>query len=326
MGYDPVYYPGMAASEANRLVVLPDTLHYDTYVALLSGGTTPPQVFDISPTTDDRPFFFHFFRWQQTGAIVRTMGRAWQPFGGAGYLALVVLLLVAIVASAVLLVAPLALRRRPAVRGSQATRWLAYVGLLGLGFLFVEIPLIQRYILYLGQPVYATAVVIASLLLASGGGSAASQRLGQRGGAVALVVGLLTISYPLLLDALFTVSLGLPFAVRVALAAGSLAPLGFVLGMPFPWALRRMEQQAPGLAPWAWAVNGCASVVGSVLAAMLAVSAGFATVLVAAALTYGAAWLICRSCTVPISCAILSARAGDNDTDGQPAGGQFIQH
>jgi len=320
LSYDAVYFPGMTADEANQFVVLPDTLHHDTFAALLRGGPLPPQSFDISPTTDDRPFFFHFFNWSQTGAVLRNMGKAWQPFGGAGFLALAALLAVAVVASAVLIVAPLLLRRRRIEHSRAAGRWLVYVALLGIGFLFVEIPLIQRYILFLGQPVYATAIVISSLLTASGAGSLVSARLGARGSAAVLVAAGLALAYPSLLGVLFAAAMALPFTLRLAVAVISLAPLGFVLGMPFPWGLRCMEETSPGLAPWAWAVNGCASVIASVLAPMLALSAGFSAVLTAAALAYAAAWIVCRSCAPAISCAILSARAGDDDSHGQPAG------
>jgi hypothetical protein len=165
--------------------------------------------------------------------------------------------------------------------------------------LFVEIPLIQRFILYLGQPVYATAVVLFALLTGSGLGSVASTRLAGRGRWIALTIAALLLVYPSLLGALFLATLGLPFAARLLLAACSLAPLGFLLGIPFPWALRLVGQAAPGFTPWAWAANGCASVVSSVLAAMLAVSTGFSVVLFSAVLAYGAAWVIALALPSP---------------------------
>jgi hypothetical protein len=162
---------------------------------------------------------------------------------------------------------------------------LFYFSLLGLGFLFVEIPLLQRFILYLGQPAYAFAVVVAALLVASGLGSAyLSWRWPLR--RVLLLIGLLSLIYPLLLPPLFNLTLSLPFAGRVAVTAASLFPLGLLLGIPFP---RGLTLIGPTLTPWAWAVNGCASVISAILAPMIALTWGFSAVLWSAALAYGLA-------------------------------------
>jgi hypothetical protein len=179
---------------------------------------------------------------------------------------------------------------------------LVYFGLLGLGFLFVEIPLMQRFILFLGQPIYAFTAVLATLLLFSGLGSMAAPWLSRprtRLGALdhrrtlPLLV-LMILLYPIGLSILFRALLGAPWAVRLLITVASLAPLGFLLGIPFPSGLAWLQQRAPTLIPWAWAVNGCASVLASVLAAILALSLGFSWVLVAAALSYAGAWLALR--------------------------------
>jgi hypothetical protein len=169
---------------------------------------------------------------------------------------------------------------------------LGYFGLLGLGFLFVEIPLIQRFILLLGQPVYAFAAVATALLLFSGLGSLIAPRLSARRALPVLAAVILL--YPVGLPLFFQLLLSRPMAVRLLATALSLVPLGLLMGIPFPSGLAWLRQQAPGLVPWAWAVNGCASVVASILAAMLALSAGFSWVLVAAAIAYIGAWLALR--------------------------------
>jgi hypothetical protein len=247
------------------------------------------QPYKVRPPTDDRPFFFHFFRWSQTQAVLQQLGRTWQPWGGSGYLVLIALLAVSVVASGALIALPLAAgRRRGTVKGLRG-RVLAYFGLLGLGFLFVEIPLMQRFILFLGQPIYAFAAVIAALLFFSGLGSLAAPWLNPRQTLPLLAAAILF--YPLLLPVLFQALLGAPLAVRLAATVVSLAPLGVLMGTPFPGGLAWLGRQAPGLVPWAWAVNGCASVLASVLAALIALSAGFSWVLVGAAAAYGGAWL-----------------------------------
>lgn len=161
---------------------------------------------------------------------------------------------------------------------------LAPFGFLGLAFMLVEIPLLQRFILFLGHPAYAMAGVLGALLLFSGLGSLLSARVPLRralGGVVGVVV-LYGLGMPLLSGPL----LGLPFWARAAVTGLGLAPLGMAMGMPFPRLLGALQEREPGLVPWAWGVNGALSVVASVLAALMALSWGFRAVLIAGAAAY----------------------------------------
>ena len=293
-GLDLVALPGLTEAEVNRFNVLDEPVYYRAFRDLLSNPEAlyAAQPYDVRPPTDDRPFFFHFFKWGQTGAVLQQLGKTWQPWGGSGYLVLVALLAVAVIASVVLIVLPLAFmrgRRDPRELWGIRGRVLAYFGLLGLGFLFVEIPLLQRFILFLGQPIYAFTTVLAALLLFSGLGSLAAPRLSLRWTLPLLVAAILF--YPFALPLLFRALLGTPLAIRLLATGLGLAPLGFLMGMPFPGGLTWLSQRAPGLVPWVWAVNGCTSVLASILAAMIALSAGFTWVLAAAALAYAGAWL-----------------------------------
>jgi hypothetical protein len=140
----------------------------------------------------------------------------------------------------------------------------------------VEISLIQQYIIVLGQPTLAVAVVIGALLLFSGIGSALSPRVRWRTAMLALVV--LLALYPLLVDAVTPLLLALPLAARVGVTAALIAPLGVLMGMPFPRGIGALSAAREFVA-WAWAANGSASVISAVLAAMLALSFGFTPVL-----------------------------------------------
>jgi hypothetical protein len=292
---DLVAMPGLQEDEVNRRNLLPEPLYYRAFSQLLADPQAlyATTTYEVRPATDDRPFFFHFFRWAQTRAVLEQLGRTWQPWGGSGYFVLMALLAVALAVSASLILLPLALARskEDALRGPRR-RALAYFGLLGLGFLFVEIPLIQRFILFLGQPIYAFTAVATAVLLFSGLGSLVAPRLSVRRMLPLLAVGILV--YPLGLPLLFQALLGAPLALRLLATALSLAPLGFLMGMPFPSGLAWLSARAPGLVPWAWAVNGCTSVLASILAAMVALSAGSSWVLAAAALAYLGAWLALR--------------------------------
>ncbi len=288
---DLVAMPGLTEAEANRYNLLEEPVYYRAFRQLLADPETlySRSAYDVHPPTDDRPFFFHFFKWSQTRAVLQQLGKTWQPWGGSGYLVLVALLGVALFASTLLILLPLAGKKGE--KGPKG-RGLLYFGLLGLGFLFVEIPLMQRFILFLGRPLYAVTTVLAALLLFSGLGSLAAARFSARRTLPLLVVAILL--YPLGLGPLFRALLGMSLPVRLLATLLSLAPLGWLMGTPFPGGLAWLRERAPGLVPWAWAVNGCTSVLASILAAMIALSAGFSWVLAAAALSYACAWLALR--------------------------------
>jgi hypothetical protein len=168
-------------------------------------------------------------------------------------------------------------------------RVLIYFTAIGLGFLFLEIAFIQKFILFLSHPLYAVAVVLSAFLIFAGLGSGYSQRFaGQRAALGWAVIGITTLAvgYLLVLPTVFDWGLPWPDPVKIACTVVLIAPLAFCMGMPFPLGLERIAGATPGLVPWAWAINGCASVVSAVLATLLAVHIGFIGVVVAAALLY----------------------------------------
>jgi hypothetical protein len=296
--YDMVWAPDIQPEETNRFNRTPVPQHYQGVRDLLldfPGGAArfyASHPFAIAPSTDDHPFFFHFFRWGQTPRVLATLGRTWQPFGGSGYLVLLALLALVLVLSAVLIILPLALRKQ-VVTGQYASglrvRVVSYFGLLGLAFLFVELPIIQRWILLFGQPTYAFTAAVLTILLFSGVGSALVRSPRVHARAIYLMLVVLTCTIALAGPYLNQAILGWPTVWRTVMAVASLAPLAFLMGMPFPLGLAWLERSSAPLVPWAWAVNGCASVLASVLAAILALSVGFTAVLLIGAGSYAAA-------------------------------------
>jgi hypothetical protein len=167
---------------------------------------------------------------------------------------------------------------------------VVYFGAIGLAFLFIEIASIQRLTLFLGHPLYAIAVVLAGFLLFAGLGSGSAAALAVRVPrtlelAVAAIA-LLACTYALALPPVLRALIALPDLGRIALALLLIAPLAFAMGMPFPLALARLKQGEPDLVPWAWAINGCASVLAAILATLLAISFGTTVVMLAAVLLY----------------------------------------
>ncbi|MGB3714622.1 MAG: hypothetical protein WA996_09355 [Candidatus Promineifilaceae bacterium] len=298
--YDPAYFTGVKPEELNQYGILEEPIYHNLLTRMLAD---PEAVygsyrFDIEPPTDDRPFFYHYFKWRQTPEILAGLGYNWQPFGGSGYFVLVALLVVVVLASAVLIIAPLLFGRkaRTPVDTGHAPHWrlrvLLYFACLGLAFLFVEIPLAQRFILILDQPVTALAIVLFAILLFSGLGSLSVRRLSLTRGMIALIV--LIALFPIMLDPLSAFALSLPEWGRITLTVLAIAPLGFLMGLPFAGGLSVVESHDSSLVPWAWAINGSFSVISSVLAVMIALSWGFPAVFWLGAAAYAVALISFR--------------------------------
>jgi SAM-dependent methyltransferase len=305
--FDMVIAPDIQSEEVNRYNILEAPLYYQAFTELLAAQAREEWYasypYEVSPPVDDQPFFGHFFKWEQTGQVLAELSNTWQPFGGAGYIVLLVFLGLAILMASVLILLPITVARlfstsSPAphlAANGLALPALSYFGLLGLAFLLVEIPLIQRFILFLGHPAYAMTAVLFALLLFSGVGSRMSHRLSLRP-ALAALVGVVII-IPLSQQLIFDLALGLSLGLRVVVTVVLLAPLGFLMGVPFPKGIQALETASPGLIPWVWGVNGAISVVSSVLAALLALSYGFRLVMLIGAVCYAGAWLVAGAFT-----------------------------
>lgn len=301
LSFDLVYVPDIHAEEVNRYNILPKPVYYNTFTSFLEAQDRSQWYdeypFDVRPPTDDHPFFNHFFKWSQAGSIVANLGKTWQPFGGAGYFVILTFLLLAIFMSALLILLPLATKKN-LLAGDisnislhpKSIAMLAYFLLIGLGFILVELPLIQYFILFLGYPAYALTAVIFTLLFFSSLGSRCTTRIPRRIAIGTLVFVL--ICQPFLLPIIFSRLLHLPFTVRLALSILLLAPPGFLMGTMFPNGIRDLEKNCPHLITWAWGINGAASVVASGLAALLSLNYGFRLVLYSGAACYACVWLL----------------------------------
>jgi spermidine synthase len=299
--FDLAYYPGIAADEVNRYNLLDQPYFYEGALALLGPARSDyleRYKFAIAPATDDRPYFFDFFKWRALPELLalRTQGGA--AMLDWGYLILFGTLVQAAALSLVLILLPLWVRRRRFGGEAPRVRIAFYFLALGLAFLFIEIAFIQRFILFLGHPLYAIAVVIAGFLVFAGLGSASAPALarsrprGRRYGALELGVGALAaiaVLYVVALPPLFGALMPLPDPVKIALSLALSAPLAFFMGMPFPLGLAHVAARSEDLIPWAWGINGCASVLSAILATILASHIGFTAVVALAVALYLAA-------------------------------------
>ena len=242
--------------------------------------------YNVSPVSDSAPFFFFTLKTRHViQNILAGTGRGMDWRINLGVVVLGMVLIISIVAVLAFLILPLALHRhRESDTHKTGIVALLYFITVGFGFILVEISLIQRFVLFLGHPTYALTVVVFLLLLSSGGGSVAARRWISDSTRIlpllGLIAGLILLNV-LMLPWLLSAAVGLPFLVKLLLSGLVLAPLGFLMGMPFPSGLRLVKT-----VEWAWALNAAASVLGSVMAMIIAIHYGLTVTLVCAAVAY----------------------------------------
>jgi spermidine synthase/MFS family permease len=292
-GFDVSYYPGIQAGEINRFTILENPIYEDAAQTLLFGNRKEffqNYLFDVQPATDDRPYFFQFFKWAAFPRLLKGMGVEWVPFVEWGYLSLVATLIQSFLFSLFLIGIPWAADRR-GFRPISGKRWvLLYFAAIGFAYMFLEIAFIQKFMLFLGYPIYSVAVVLTSFLIFSGLGSFSADFYGGRKTFLILTVVfamvIVVLAYLFFLPRFFIQGAPWNDGLKIAASILLLSPLAFLMGFPFPTGLGLVLKQRPSLAAWAWAINGCASVIGAILATLLAVHWGFNCVVVIALLIY----------------------------------------
>jgi hypothetical protein len=246
--------------------------------------------FNVSPVSDNKPFFFFTLKTRDLLHSVEDSGAIdWKVNLGIAVLGM--LLLISVAAVLLFLLIPLLIGERSGHHHSSPFYFVA----VGLGYILVEVSFIQRFVLFLGHPTYALTVVVFLMLLSSGMGSFASRRWLSDANRVwvplAAIVTVLLV-YAVVLPILLNAYVGVAFGLKLVISAALLVPLGFTMGMPFPTGLRAIAGtgeniSAGGSVEWAWALNAAASVLGSVLAIVIAMEFGLTTTLVCGALAYG---------------------------------------
>ncbi|MCJ7691814.1 MAG: class I SAM-dependent methyltransferase [Sedimentisphaerales bacterium] len=247
---------------------------------------------NIQPATDDRPFFFQFYRW---GDLLRMDLK-----GGGGVrppLALLILLGsfgIVTILSGVFIIYPLYRQGTCAKHGGRAGIFI-YFASLGLGFIMVEIALLQKLTVFLGGPTYSMSITLFTILLASGIGSFLSRHWSGRPFRVLRVVipllVVVIIGESLLLDYMIPKLMYLSHFLRGVATVALIGPLGLLMGIPFPAGLRHVDQSRSELNSWAWGINACATVMGTIVCIMVSTLFGFRAALVSGAAVYLVGWL-----------------------------------
>ncbi|MGZ8558875.1 MAG: hypothetical protein ACXWWC_11095, partial [Chitinophagaceae bacterium] len=287
--FDPVFLPGLSDDERSFYNGMNDDSFFAYMDEILSGKREKlydDYDFHLRPATDNKPWFSQFIRWKSLPRLSNIFGTQSVPFIELGWLIAVITFLQLSLLALVLIILPLF---KIGWKGSNKFRTLFYFSGLGIGYMFMEIVLIQQFVLFFGNPVYAAAFVIGAMLLASGAGSYYSSRLLLKRSIIQkillLIIAILLL-YSFLLSAFLQNIAGLSLAIKLCISLIIIAIPSMLMGMPFPMGLRQLSGGGEKNIPWAWGINGCMSVISAALAALLAVEAGFTGVMIMAAAAY----------------------------------------
>jgi hypothetical protein len=291
--FDPALLPDLRSGERQVYNRLQDDSLFTLFDAILDDRREAlyrDYAFRVWPVSDDQPFFSQFLRWNRLGSMTEQYSQHTLPFLELGLLVAVLAALVLSVLAALLIILPLTRLPR---EGRHGWKILLYFGGLGIGYMWVELAMIHRFVFYLGQPVYAAALVVGVMLAGSAIGSALTGHFTnlRPWRWSAMVAGTL-LFYALLLSPLLRATLPLSLPGRTILAVLVLIPPAVVMGMPFPLGLRLLNRVHPAEVPWAWGINGCFSVVGAAMATLIAVEVGYSLLLVLAAGAYLVAMVV----------------------------------
>lgn len=289
MNLAPLYYPGFE-QEGNWYVKLLKSNDYSSFLKLKGLNLEPP--------TDDKPFFEHI------GSIGRI--NVDDPYTPRGLhwvamqkklkatlpvedMILIAILIEASLFSLIFIFGPLIIFKKRGVNPLKEHKTMFFFFSIGISYILLEICLMQKFVLFLGVPVYAIAVVLFSLLSATGCGSLSTGKIkseakGLKTAVTALFIYLLAANY--LMPPMVNMFLGKSLPVRILISFLVIFPQGFIMGMFFPLGMRILDKTAKELIPWAWGINGYATVIGSVLAIAFARVVGFKMVFILAGVLY----------------------------------------
>ncbi|HEX2106297.1 MAG TPA: hypothetical protein VHF28_01070, partial [Nitrososphaera sp.] len=271
-------------------ILVPGQVMREPYTALLSGDITLDQFYGqfatkVYPVTDDNPYFLSFEK----------------PLPPA----VEILLYASIGIVAIFVLIPFVwIRRIKAVAAGHQEEGhintkrseigiatvIPYFAALGVGFILIELALLQKLILLMGNPTMTFALLLFTILISSGGGSLVSSRIAKNNmrNLVFVIGGIagLGMLYVFLVPSIIYSALAEPLEIKAAVSVGILAPIGFLMGMPLPTGMRLLKVHRPDFIPWMWAINGAFSVLGAVLAIALGIMYGSSFAMILGALVY----------------------------------------
>ncbi|MFO8089801.1 MAG: hypothetical protein R6U13_08200 [Desulfatiglandaceae bacterium] len=305
---DPEYFPGIISESIqyrNRIdgpAGKPFSYLHHAVKELLSGRRKAflhNWVYNVQAPSDNRPYFHDFFKWSSVGRYVESFKDQWFRRLELGYVVLFITFMELTLVAFMLILLPLWLKRRRFSASTDRLPAFLHFFSIGIGFMFMEISFIQSFTKFLGHPVISASAVLTAMLVFSGLGSSFQEKrrspAHKRIKVGGIVIAGLILLYRTFLDPLLGNFIGCSAFLKYIITVSVLFPVSFFLGWMFPAGFQMLERKADPLAPWAWGVNGFASVTAAPLAVIIAMGFGFNAVMLSALICYlvaaGTAWL-----------------------------------
>lgn len=288
-GFDLLYFPIKAETIQIQNNIIQDTLLFSYFNSILSDRKQSfydNYLFNVKPITDNKPFFNQFLRFSSFSYFIENLGNINAPFVEIGSVFLFFTLIQIIILAVILIILPLF---KLGWKGNNKLRTFIYFSGIGVGYMFFEIVLIQKSIVYFDQPIISTAIVLCILLIFSGIGSYYSSNIKLKKKSFFIVIALISLYLMFLtisLGSILNASIIFTPAVKTFIFLILIAPSAFFMGMPFPMGIKLLSQNNDKIIPWAWGINGCFSVISTALATFIAITSGFIMVFFIAILAY----------------------------------------
>lgn len=291
--FDLIYYPGIKPEEVNIYNLLSEELYYNSIQNILFGDQRKFQkhyIFNISAPTDEKPYFSNFLKLKNLLYLYREYGKENIPLYEWGYLLVWITFIQIFILSIVLIMIPVFIVKKSKSKIRTKLNVFLYFSGIGIGFMMIEIYLIQKFILFLSHPIYSVSIVISSILFFAGIGSLLSAKFSSyKLFSIRLVVLMLLIMlgiYYVAIPVIYEFFIHLPLAIKYIISFLIIAPLAFCMGMFFPLGIEALSKNNENLIPWAWGINGCLSVLSAVLAPIISIELGLKYLLLFSSIAY----------------------------------------
>ncbi|MDX1358927.1 MAG: hypothetical protein R3232_08855, partial [Clostridia bacterium] len=311
LNFDLVYFPGISKGETNIYNRFSEPIYHNLVLNMLDTESrnriTSDYLFDISPVSDDSPFFYNYIRLNRLNETYESTDGKWTMIIEGGFIPPLIAVQ-ALILSFLLIILPYFWKRnrnankmlRGKAKKNITLRFLGYFILIGIAFMFIEISLLNRFSILFSSMSYSVSLVLSILLVSSGLGSfATSGMIAKRKNLIFLIsagIAVLLLIYSFFIGSLLDLLMGASLVARIGAVAGLLFPIGFLMGTFFPAGMSLAGKTDKRLVTWSWCANGTASVVGAPLCMSIAVYSGFSILLAAAGLFY----LIASSLIYPL--------------------------
>ncbi len=288
--FDFIYYPGIKEEETNIYIKMPTNEYYNAFKSLLNVETKNNfingYIFDITPIYDDKPFFNYYLKLSNLKEIYTIMGKKWEFFIEEGLILPALLIQVLIIGILIMIIPSFTITKNYKITIKESKKLLYFV-FLGIGFMFIEIPLIQKAILPLENPSFAFTTIVSSILFSSGVGSYLSYRYNFFNRPIVnLVISIIAILVYFLINITIENITHLDITKRIIILFILSMTMGLFMGIPFPLGIKKVGSIDSFLVTWAWAINGTFSVLSPILAMMIALLFGYQIVVWLGAIAY----------------------------------------